>query len=92
MHGVLLISRQPDQCPEGILLTQKHQKDGHNLAHAPAVAHLLQDPDVHGGPTRRPPLPPPHSTTSAPDGLSPGQAHTALEGPPEMPSGPGEPL
>ncbi|XP_061006316.1 uncharacterized protein LOC133061956 isoform X1 [Dama dama] len=41
--------------PEGVVLVQEHQY-GHDLIHALEVAHLLQEPDVRGGPTRSPPL------------------------------------
>lgn len=39
--SVLLVRHQLGQCPEGILLTQEHEQDGHDLVPALAVAHLL---------------------------------------------------
>lgn len=46
MHGALLLGRQLAQRPEGVVLTQEQQQDGHSLAPALAVARL---PDPLGG-------------------------------------------
>jgi len=44
VHGVPLRGHQLSQRPECNLLAQEHQQDPHDLAHALAVAHLLQEP------------------------------------------------
>ena len=41
MHGVLLMAGEGDDAPEGILLIEVHEQNGHKTAHARAVPQGL---------------------------------------------------
>ena len=86
MRGVLLVSHQLDQRPEGVLLAQEHQQDGHNLLHAQAVPTSCKTQmrmEASSAPS-------PHSHLISQTGSRPAELTLPWRGPPEMPSGLGE--